>query len=173
MSLSINNKFNITICGMMGSGKSSVGKSLANKINYAFVDTDKLIEKKAQKSINDIFIEDGEIFFRDLEEQIIINLLDKKKIIISLGGGAVVNKNIRKLIKKNSYNIYLQVTIDILSRRLANSKHRPLILSKELNITLSELMKKREKFYQKADLIINNENNIKETVKEIQNKIIL
>ena len=171
MSLNINNKFNITLCGMMGSGKSSIGKFLANKINYGFVDTDKLIEHKAKKSIENIFNEDGEIFFRNLEEQIIIEHLDKKKIVISLGGGAIVNKNIRKIIKENSYNIYLQVKIDILIKRLINSKNRPLIFNKKLNETLSDLINKRKKFYQKADLIINNEISLNDTVKKIIKKI--
>nr|MBT6354124.1 shikimate kinase [Pelagibacteraceae bacterium] len=171
MSLSINNKLNITLCGMMGSGKTAIGKSLANKINYKFFDSDKLIEKKAKKSIKDIFNEDGELFFRNLEEQVIINLLDEKNIIISLGGGSLANKNIRKLIKKNSYNIYLQVKIDILVKRLKNSKSRPLIINKDLNIILNELMEKRIKFYQKADLIIDNQNSLNESVKKIINNI--
>ena len=173
MSLNINNKFNITLCGMMGSGKSAVGKSLANHINYRFIDTDKLIEEKAKKSIQDIFNEDGESFFRNLEEKIIIDLLDERKIVLSLGGGAIINKNIRKLIKKKSYNIYLQVKIGILEKRLKNSKNRPLIINKNLNTTLNELIKKRKNFYQKADLVINNENSLNETVKKIINKIIV
>ena len=96
---------------------------------------------------------------------------NEKKIIISLGGGAITNKKIRKLIEKYSYNIYLQVKIDILITRLKNSKNRPLIINKNLNATLKELINKRKKFYQKADLIIYNENNLHETVKKIINKI--
>ena len=171
MSLSINNKINITLCGMMGSGKTAIGKSLATKLRYSFVDTDKLIEEKTKKTIKDIFNQDGEIFFRNMEERIIINLLDKKKIIISLGGGSILNKNIRNLIKKNSYNIYLQVKIDILIKRLRNSRNRPLIINKDLKKTLNELIEKREKFYKKADLIIHNENNLNHTIKEIMDKI--
>ena len=171
MSININNKINITLCGMMGCGKSSVGKSLANKFNFKFIDTDKLIEKKVKKPIKNIFDEDGENFFRRLEERIIVDVLSKKNTIISLGGGAVVNKNIRELIKINSYNIYLQVKNDILSKRLTNSKNRPLILNKDLNKTLNELIKKRQKFYLNADLIINNENSLNEAVKKIINKI--
>ena len=83
MFLSSNSKINVTLCGMMGSGKSITGKVLAKKINFRFVDTDILIEKKTGKSINSIFKEDGEESFRSLEKKIIINIL-KKKIMLYL-----------------------------------------------------------------------------------------
>ena len=102
MLLNINNKQNISLCGMMGSGKSAIGKILANKLNYNFIDIDKMIEIEAKKTINKIFEEDGEEYFRDLEEKITINILEKKKTIVSLGGGAIINNNIRNVIKKNS-----------------------------------------------------------------------
>ena len=92
MFLNINNKLNITLCGMMGSGKSIIGKILAKKINYNFIDIDQLIEKKTNKPIINIFKEKGEDYFRDLEEKITVKILKNKKTIISLGGGAIVNK---------------------------------------------------------------------------------
>src|SRR5210317_499188 len=127
MLLNINNKLNISLCGMMGSGKSAVGKILANKLDYNFIDVDKMIEIKAKKTIKKIFEEDGEEYFRDLEEKITINILNHKETIVSLGGGAIVNEKIRNTINKNSYNIYLNVDINILMKRLKNSKTRPLI----------------------------------------------
>lgn len=162
-----NNKINLTLCGMMGSGKSIVGKLLARKINFNFIDTDKFIEKKIGKSINKIFSEDGEGYFRELEEKTIINILKKKKYVISLGGGAILNKRIRNVIKNNSYNIYLKVSIDILTKRLENSKNRPLIKNKDINKVLIDLIKKREKFYKKSELIIKNETNINDIVENI------
>jgi shikimate kinase len=171
MFLSINNKLNITLCGMMGSGKSAVGKIMAKKIDYNFIDIDRLIEKKAKKSISNIFEEDGEKYFRNLEQKITIDMLKSKKTIVSLGGGAIINKSIRNSIKKNSYNIYLKVSIDILKKRLENSRQRPLIIKKDLNQTLSELIKKREKFYKLADLVIINETNIISTVENIIKKL--
>ena len=114
MFLSSNHKINLTLCGMMGCGKSLIGKKLAKEINFSFVDTDKLIEEERGKSINKIFKEDGEEYFRKLEEKIILNILQKKKYVIALGGGSVENDNIRNFIKNNSYNIYLDVKIDIL-----------------------------------------------------------
>ena len=172
MILNINNKLNISLCGMMGSGKSAIGKILANKLNYNFIDVDKMIEIDAGKTIKKIFEEDGEQYFRDLEEKKTINILELKETIVSLGGGAIINKNIRGSIKKNSYNIYLNVNIDILTKRLQNSKTRPLIYKKNLKKELINLIGIREKFYRKADLIVKNEKNIIETTKNIIKKII-
>jgi shikimate kinase len=172
MLLNINNKLNISLCGMMGSGKSAIGKILANKLDYNFIDVDKMIEVDAGKSIKKIFEEDGEQYFRDLEEKITINILELKETIVSLGGGAIINKNIRGSIKKNSYNIYLNVNIDILTKRLQNSKTRPLIYKKNLKKELINLIGIREKFYRKADLIVKNEKNIIETTENIIKKII-
>ena len=157
---------------MMGSGKSAIGKILANKLNYNFIDVDKMIEIDAGKTIKKIFEEDGEQYFRDLEEKKTINILELKETIVSLGGGAIINKNIRGSIKKNSYNIYLNVNIDILTNRLQNSKTRPLIYKKNLKKELINLIGIREKFYRKADLIVKNEKNIIATTENIIKKII-
>ena len=132
---------------MMGSGKSSIGKILANKLKYNFIDVDKMIEFEAKKTIKKIFEEDGEVHFRDLEEKITLNILSNKKTIVSLGGGAITNTNIRKAIKKNSFNIYLKVNIDILTKRLQYSKNRPLIYKKNLKDELINLINKRKVFY--------------------------
>ena len=172
MLLNINNKHNISLCGMMGSGKSAVGKILANKLDYKFIDVDKKIEIDVGKTIKKIFEEDGEQYFRNLEEKITINILKLKETIVSLGGGAIINDKIRSSIKKNSYNIYLYVDIDILTKRLQNSKTRPLIYKKNLKKELIYLIEIREKFYQKADLIVKNEKNIIETIENIVKKII-
>ena len=172
MLLDINNKFNISLCGMMGSGKSAIGKILANKLDYNFIDADKMIEIDAGKTIKKIFEEEGEDYFRNLEEKITIDILEYKKTIISLGGGAIINKKIRNTIKKNSYNIYLNVDVDILTKRLQNSKTRPLIYKKNLKKELIKLISTREKFYQQADLIVKNEKNIIETTESIIKKII-
>ena len=172
MLLNINNKINITLCGMMGSGKSAIGKILANKLNYNFIDVDKMIEIKTKKTIKEIFEENGEEYFRDLEEKITIDILNNKKTIVSLGGGAIINKNIRNFIIKNSFNIYLKVDIDFLTKRLQNSKTRPLIYKKNLKKELITLINQRESYYLKADLIVNNEKNIIETTESIIKNII-
>ena len=167
MLLKIGNKINITICGMMGSGKSSIGKLIAKKINYNFIDTDILIEKKENKSINQIFAKNGEEYFRALEKKITLNCLNNKKTIISLGGGAILNKDIRLAIKLNSFNIYLKCNKLVLKKRLESSKSRPLLKNVILDEKLDELLNQREKFYNNADLIINNEKTISNTINEI------
>ena len=171
MLLSSNTKINITLCGMMGSGKSITGRMLAKEINFRFVDTDILIEKKTGKSINSIFKEDGEENFRSLEKEIIINILRKKNYVISLGGGSILNNEIRNSIKLHSYNVYLEVNTETLNQRLINSKKRPLINNKNTKETLNQLIKKREKFYKEADLIIKNELTIKNAINNIINSL--
>ena len=92
-------KKNICIMGLMGSGKSIIGKDLSKYLNLKFYDTDKEIELKTKKSINEIFEEEGESYFRDIEEKICIELLTNNNCVISLGGGSIINKKIRKAIK--------------------------------------------------------------------------
>ena len=120
-------KKNICIMGLMGSGKSIIGKDLSKYLNLKFYDTDKEIELKTKKSINTIFEEEGESYFRDIEEKICIELLTNDNCVISLGGGSIINKKIRKSIKQNSYSIYLQVKLNNLLNRLKSSKKRPLL----------------------------------------------
>ena len=95
------NKLNITFCGMMGSGKSIIGSKFAKIINFNFLDTDAVIEKKTGKSISNIFDNFGEAYFRELEEKYISKILLKKNYVISLGGGVMNNIRLRNIIKKN------------------------------------------------------------------------
>ncbi|MDC3074998.1 shikimate kinase [Pelagibacteraceae bacterium] len=149
---------NICIMGLMGSGKSVIGKDLSRYLNFEYYDTDKEIELQSKKSINEIFKEYGELYFRNLEEKICIKLLNKKNCVISLGGGSVTNKEIRKSIKQNSYSIYLQVRLNNLVNRLKSSKKRPLLNKNESKIAiLKKLYEDRQKFYERADLIVNND----------------
>ena len=112
-----------------------------------------------QKSIQRIFNEEGESYFRDIEEEICKRLLTKNNCVISLGGGSIINKKIRKLIKQNSYSIYLQVKLKVLVDRLKYSKQRPLLNKNTKNIEiLKQLYENRKIFYEKADFIVNNNN---------------
>ena len=120
-------KKNICIMGLMGSGKSIIGKDLSKYLNLKFYDTDKEIEKKTKKSINAIFKEHGESYFRDIEEKICVDLLNYSNCVISLGGGSIINEKIRNEIKQNSYSIYLQVKINNLLERLKSSKKKTVI----------------------------------------------
>ena len=165
-------KKNICIIGLMGSGKSIIGKDLSKFLKLEFYDTDKEIELKTNKSISTIFNEEGESYFRSIEEKICVNLLDKNNCVISLGGGSIINSKIRKIIKKNSYSIYLQVKISNLLNRLRSSKKRPLLnMNKDRGEILQKIYKDREKFYKKADFIIDNNNDKFQVLKRIKSKL--
>ena len=165
-------KKNICIMGLMGSGKSIIGKDLSKYLNLKFYDTDKEIELNTKKSISTIFKEDGETYFRDIEEKICIELLHHNKCVISLGGGSIINKKIRKVIKQNSYSIYLQVNLKNLLNRLKSSNKRPL-LDQNVNKkeTLQNLYTNRRKFYEKADLIVNNDSSKFEVLEKIKSAL--
>ena len=172
LDLSEINKKNICIMGLMGSGKSIIGKDLSKYLNLNFYDTDKEIELKTKKKINEIFEEEGESYFRDIEEKVCIEILTNDNCVISLGGGSIISKKIRKKIKNNSYSIYLQVTLNNLLNRLKFSRKRPLLNN---NSNKSEIMRKllkdRQKYYEKADLIINNNGDKFKTLNQIKSQL--
>ena len=164
-------KRNICIMGPMGSGKSVIGKDLSIFFNLKFYDTDKEIEIKTRKSINSIFEEKGEAYFREIEEKICINLLKKNNCVISLGGGSIINKNIRKEIMQNSYSIYLKVKINNLINRVKSSKKRPLLNKDENKRKIFEnLYIERRRFYEQADFIVDNNNDKSQALEIIKSK---
>ncbi len=166
------NKKNICIIGLMGSGKSIIGKNLSNYLNLKFYDTDKEIELKTKKSIDSIFKEEGEPYFRKIEEKICLELLNYNNCVISLGGGSIINNKIRKSIKKYSYSIYLNVKLDNLLSRLKLSHKRPLLnKSTDKRETLENLYKDRQRFYEKANFIVNNDGNKFEVLKKIKSQL--
>ena len=165
-------KKNVCIMGLMGSGKSIIGKDLSKYSNLKFYDTDKEIELKTKKSINEIFEKNGESYFRKIEEKICLELLTKNNCIISLGGGSIINKKIRNAINQNSYSIYLKVKIDNLEKRLKSSKKRPLLNKNSNNKeTLKNLYNERRKFYEKADFIVDNDNDKFQVLQKIKHKL--
>ncbi len=165
-------KKNICIIGLMGSGKSVIGKDLSKYSNLKFYDTDKEIELKTNKKINEIFEKDGESYFREIEEKICLELLAENNCIISLGGGSIINKKIRKAINRNSYSIYLQVKLSNLVNRLKSSKKRPLLKrNSSKKETLENLYNERRKFYEKADFIVNNDNDKFQVLEKIKLKL--
>ena len=142
---------NLTLTGMMGVGKTTIGKRLAKKLNYAFVDVDKIIEKQEGESISSIFKNKGEDYFRKIEKQLTIIELKKNNSVISLGGGAFLNSSIRQYSKKNSISFWLDVPIEILIKRLKKSKNRPVIGKEKTNDSIKKIYFVRKKFYTKAD----------------------
>jgi len=145
---------NLVLTGMMGVGKSTVGKELARKLTYGFTDIDKLIEMKEGCTIDIIFKNKGENYFRSLENKITLNELKKENIVVSLGGGAFLNNSIRRAVKDLSISFWLDVKIDILINRLKKNKKRPLLYKKNLIETVKKIYLERKRTYSEADFKI-------------------
>ena len=161
-------KKNLVLIGMMGSGKSTIGRLLSYITKQNLIDTDKLIEKETKLKINDIFQKKGENFFRRIEEKIVLNSLKFSNNIVAIGGGAFLNDKIREKIKNNCISVWLKCNEKTLIPRIKNSKKRPIAyLLKEKD--LIKLINIRSKIYSKADYKINCDNLTKE---QITNKIL-
>ena len=145
---------NLTLTGMMGVGKSTIGKILAKKLEYNFIDVDKLIEQKEGSSINLIFKSKGEGYFRAIESKITLSELKKNNCVISLGGGAFLNNAVRKKAKELSVSFWLDLPLNQLIKRLRNNKQRPLLFKKNMSEVIKKIYFDREKIYNKADFRI-------------------
>ncbi len=149
----------IYLIGFMGSGKTSTGKKLAKKLEYKFIDLDNEIEKAVNCLVTEYFDKFGEERFRKIENQILKETFDYSKTVISTGGGTPCFYNNINLINNNGISIYLKADVKLLTNRLINAKKiRPLIKNKskqELEIYIENLLKKRNNFYDKANLIMN------------------
>ena len=145
---------NIVLVGMMGSGKSSIGKLLSRKTGLDFIDIDALIEKKENKSITEIFKVNGEKYFRDLEEKISIKKLKEYNSVISLGGGAFLNAKIRKKSSLNSITVWLNWKTSTLIDRIKDSKKRPVVTNLKTK-EIKDLIEERSKIYNSSDYKVN------------------
>ena len=161
-------KENIVFLGMMGSGKSSIGLLTSKKLDLQFYDIDQIIEKELRMNISDIFEKKGEGFFRDFEEKTTLKILKKKKIVVSLGGGAFINKKIRDEILKNHLSFWLKWNSKTLIQRIQKNTKRPIAI-KSTPGELVDLIKKRSVTYSRSKYKINCEQLSKN---EIVNKII-
>ena len=142
-------KENLVFLGMMGSGKSSIGSLVAKKLKLNFVDIDKEIEKNLKITIKKIFEDKGENYFRKIEERTTLKKLKLSSSVISIGGGAFINNNIRKEIIKNHLSFWLNWNYKILLNRIKNSKKRPLATN-ATDSELIDLINKRSNIYSKA-----------------------
>ena len=124
-------KKSLVLTGMMGAGKSTIGRLIAKKLKVKFVDVDKIIEKNQKKSIKKIFEDRGEKYFRKLEEKITSKVLKSKKVVIALGGGAFMNNEIREKVLKSCISFWLKIDLEKLMRRYKNNR-RPLLNKKNL-----------------------------------------
>src|ERR1700681_351147 len=145
----------VVLVGMMGVGKSSIGRRLAARLGVPFVDADSEIEKAAGMSIADIFARHGEADFRSGEARVIARLLDGGPQVLATGGGAVMNADTRAAIKAKGVSIWLNADFDILMRRISKRKNdRPMLQTEDPAATLRQLLAEREPFYAQSDLTV-------------------
>ena len=154
---------NLILVGNMASGKTIIGRLLAKKLYLKFYDSDLIIEKKAKMKIFQIFEKKGETVFRNLEKEIILNLLKKNNTVISFGGGAFLNKIIRKNAQKRGLTIWLKQDPKVLIDRIKKNNRRP-IASRLSENELKNLIINRSKFFSKAKYEINCEGMEKNTI---------
>lgn len=145
----------VVLIGMMGAGKSSIGRRLASRLGMPFVDADAEIEKAAGMTIADIFARHGEAAFRTGEARVIARLLEAGPQVLATGGGAVMNADTRAAIKAKGVSIWLSADVDVLMRRIGKRKHeRPMLQSDDPAMTLHRLLADRSPVYAQADLTV-------------------
>lgn len=161
---------NIILIGFMGSGKSSVGRLLAEKLERKFVDMDDEIEIAENKTINEIFEEYGEEHFRSLETGYLEKLLTKKNKVISTGGGVIIKEENVEILRKIGVVVYLNTSIEQLMKNLEGDTLRPLLQGKDVKEKIVNLLRTREPIYfEAANMIIQTEG---KSVEDVTNEII-
>lgn len=148
----------IVLVGLMGAGKSTVGRRLATQLRLPFVDADTEIEQAAGMSISEIFAKFGESYFRDGERRVIGRLMDGTPKVIATGGGAFVNEDTRALILAEALAIWLDASIDVLVDRVSKRSHRPLLHGKDAATVLRELAAVRNPLYALAPIRVSSNN---------------
>ncbi|MDE4096283.1 shikimate kinase [Phaeobacter gallaeciensis] len=150
-------KKTIVMVGMMGAGKTAVGRALAARLDVPFLDSDHEIEAAANMSIPEIFSRDGEPFFRLKERQVIARLLEEERGVLSTGGGAFLSEENRTLITEGGVSVWLQADLEVLWNRVRHRDSRPLLRTSDPKATLRELYDARVPFYEKADLTVKSD----------------
>ena len=158
---------NLVLCGMMASGKSTVGKCLATRLSYAFVDTDDVLESRFGK-ITDIFAQFGEEYFREREREVCVELAKSEGIVLATGGGLVLNKENVDCLKKSGTLIFLRVKASTLAERLQADTDRPLLQTEgDLELRIAELLQIRTPIYESvADYILDVNGKMPEEIAE-------
>jgi shikimate kinase len=164
------NKKIIALIGLMGVGKTTIGAKLAEKLRFYFVDMDQEIEDFERKNIAEIFSQKGEKYFRQVERKIVAETVFRdEEMVLSLGGGAFIDEETRKILKEKAVVIWLQASIEDILYRIGNKNNRPLLNQKDKRKILKELALKRYPIYSQADLIFDTS---KENHEAIIGKII-
>lgn len=158
---------NIALLGFMGSGKTTIGQQLAQKVGWQFMDTDDLIEEKTSLSISLIFERWGEEHFRSLEKVVLEEVASKKNIILATGGGLPAQEDNWQILREHFLTIFLQVDFSILYQRIKGDSRRPLLSQHSTPQELEKLYQKRLIYYERSDVIINGNRSEEEIVEEI------
>lgn len=169
-------KDNIALIGFMGSGKTTIGRLLAKALDMKYIDIDKEAMRIENRTINEIFEQEGESYFRDLERRIIAKESAENNIVISTGGGAIIDNNNIKSLRETSFVVYLNCDVNCIYERVKNKKHRPLLNVENMYDKIIELYEKREVLYKIScdySVDINSETNMYDTVDKIKEKYIL
>ena len=147
-------KRSVVLVGMMGVGKSTIGRRLAARLRLPFFDADVEIEAAAGMSIPDIFLAHGEPYFRDGEARVIARLLDSGPAVIATGGGAFMREETRNRIRDKAVSVWLKADVDVIMKRVKRRADRPLLQTEDPTATVSRLLEAREPLYRTADLTI-------------------
>jgi shikimate kinase len=147
----------VVLVGMMGVGKSTVGRLLASELQIDFVDSDDEIEQAAGLSITEIFERYGEEYFRDGERRVIARLIDDGPKVIATGGGAFINEATRSVIKEKCHSVWIDADLDILVARVSRRNHRPLLVGKDPKVVMTDLLEKRGPIYALADIRVSSD----------------
>jgi shikimate kinase len=142
----------LVMVGMMGAGKSSVGRRLASRLGLPFVDADTEIERAANETISEIFEHHGEAYFRDGERRVIQRLLDGSPKVLATGGGAFINPETRAAIRAAGVSIWLKVDRDLILHRVKRRSNRPLLKTADPAVVIDRLLQERNPIYAEADI---------------------
>lgn len=157
----------VVLVGLMGVGKSTIGRRLAKKIGWKFVDSDEEIEAAAGCSVADIFSMHGEPIFRDLEKRVITRLLSGEPMVLATGGGAWMQDGVREIIKEKATSVWLRADLDVLIDRVNKRNTRPLLEKGDKRTIMQKLMDDRYPVYAKADLVVDSNKGPHERVVEL------
>ncbi len=144
----------VVLIGLMGAGKTTVGRRLARRLNLPFVDADAEIESAAGRTVAEIFAEDGEAFFRSGEERVIARLLASGPHVLATGGGAWMSEKTRDLVARTAISVWLRADLDVLMERVSRRPGRPLLQNPDPRAVMKELMDARYPLYARADITV-------------------
>jgi shikimate kinase len=159
---------NLALIGFMGTGKTSVGRLVAEALHFDYLDTDEMIQAGTGRTVSDIFKADGEPAFRALEEKVVAELASRAKTVIATGGGLPANPNNLASLKTHALVVCLWASPEKIWERVKNQSHRPLLHDADPQAKIRELLAAREPFYKQADVLLNTElRSVREVAQQI------